>query len=170
MTPKYLMAIDPFEEGEEQSEFIVHNEFPKFTAYVSPISVENIGDRPEQPFHDLIYLNPEGELELFRMTLFVSEEASESEYASALSDLEHWYFKYVSETDFEECGKGGMLIRDFSNDVPGLKIIYAHGVWTLFVRGLVNDFNDEESLDSFLISDLLVPREVIDSGVINEFN
>ena len=66
-------------------------------------------------------------------------------------------------------GKEGFPVKDFSPELPGLKILQSSTNWTVVYNGVIAEFPTEEEMDEFLENDLDIEPELLNNGVINEF-
>ena len=64
----------------------------------------------------------------------------------------------------------GFAVKDFNPELPGLKILQAPELWTVVYNGMVAEFGTEEEMDDFLESDLNIETELLDKGIINQFD
>lgn len=166
--PKYLISSDPFD-TEEPDEFFIHTESPSFLAKVYPISFGEIEKESDQVSFDMLYLNPEGEIEVFRFEMAKTfDTVSEDSCYETLAAAEEWYYNYVAEGDEEETGESGSLIKDFSKDMPGLKIIVAEDRSAVISKGFYAEFVSENELEEFLVNELGISAEMLDAGMINK--
>lgn len=70
----------------------------------------------------------------------------------------------------EEGVTPGFPVKDFNPELPGLKILHAPDLWTVVYNGMVAEFGSEEEMDDFLETDLNIESDLLDKGVINQFD
>ncbi len=167
-TPKFLICSDPL--NEESTEMILHSHRPRFLAQVTPISFDEIENRPEKSFADALYVNSEGVMEIYRIgVLETYDHAEEEDVLDELFPATDYFCKYLQLMEQEEGVQPGFTVKDFSPELPGLKILHAPELWTVVYNGLVAEFGTEEEMDDFLESELNIESDLLDKGVINQF-
>ena len=166
--PKFLICSDPFHE--ESPEMILHSHRPRFLAQVTPISFGEIEKRPENPFADALYVNAEGVMDIYRIVVQeIIDRSEEEEFQDEVFPAADYFCKYLQLMEKEEGHTPGFPVKDFNPELPGLKILHAPGLWTVVYNGLVAEFHTEEEMDDFLESDLDIESDLLDKGVINQF-
>lgn len=167
-TPKFLICSDPL--NEESAEMILHSHRPKFLAQVTPIQFSEIEERPEKPFADALYVNTEGVMEIYRIeAVEIYDRTEEDDLQDEVFPAADYFCKYLQLMEQEEGVKPGFPVRDFNPELPGLKILHAPDLWTVVYNGLVAEFGSEEEMDDFLETDLNIESDLLDKGVINQF-
>jgi hypothetical protein len=168
-TPKFLICSDPM--NEESAEMILHSHRPRYLAQVTPIAFTEIENRPEKPFADALYVNSEGVMEIYRIGVTeIYDRAEEDDLQDELFPATDYFCKYLQLMEQEEGVTPGFPVKDFSSELPGLKILHAPDLWTVVYNGMVAEFGTEEEMDDFLESDLNIETELLDKGVINQFD
>ncbi len=168
-TPKFLICSDPL--NDESSEMILHTHRPRFLAEVSPIPFTEISERPPKQFADALYVNSEGVMEIYRLLLAESyDRAGEEDIQDEFYPAADYFCKYLQLMEQEEGVKAGFPVKDFSPELPGLKILHAPDLWTVVYNGLVAEFGSEEEMDDFLESELSIETELLNKGTINQFD
>jgi hypothetical protein len=168
-TPKFLICTDPL--NEESAEMILHSQRPRFLAQVTPITFPEIENRPEAQFADALYVNADGVMEIYRIS--VSDIYDRTEAEDILDELfpaTDYFCKYLQMMEKEEGLTPGFPVKDFNPELPGLKILHAPDLWTVVYNGMVAEFGTEEEMDDFLEVDLNIETELLDKGVINQFD
>jgi len=167
-TSKFLICSDPF--NEESAEMILHTHRPRFLAQVTPIAFTDIENRPDKSFADALYVNADGAMEIYRLELTDAyDHAGEDDIQDELFPAADYFCRYLQLMEQEEGLKPGFSVRDFNPELPGLKILHAPDLWTVVYNGMVAEFGTEEEMDDFLESDLNIETELLDKGIINEF-
>lgn len=168
-TSKFFICSDPL--NEESAEMILHTQRPRYLAQVSPILFTDLENRPEKPFADALYVNSEGVMDIYRITLSeVYDRAEEDDIQDELFPAADYFCKYLNLMEKEEGVKPGFPVRDFTSELPGLKILHAPELWTIVYNGLVAEFGTEEEMDDFLEGDLNIESGLLDKGVVNQFD
>ena len=168
-TSKYLICNDILTTEDQPAEFVLHNHHPRFLAKVEQLDFEEIENRPEKPFADILYVNGEGAMMIYRLTVTeFYERASEEDVLDELFPARDYYTRYLQDIETEESGKEGFSVKDFSPELPGLKILKSSDSWTVIYNGVIAEFSTEEEMDEFLEQDLNVDPELLDKGVINQ--
>jgi hypothetical protein len=168
-TPKFLICSDPL--NEELAEMILHTHRPRFLAQVTPILFTEIENRPEKPFADALYVNTDGTMDIYRIAMVETyDRADEEEVQDELFPATDYFCKYLQLMESEEGAKPGFPVRDFTPELPGLKILHAPDLWTVVYNGVVAEFGTEDEMDDFLESDLNIETGLLDKGVINQFD
>ena len=168
-TPKFLICSDPLQE--ESAEMILHSHRPRFLALVTPIAFTEIENRPEKIFADTLYVNTDGVMETYRLVVVETYDKTEDdEILDQLFPAADYFCRYLQLMEEEEGLKPGFPVKDFSNELPGLKILHAPDLWTVVYNGLVAEFGTEDEMDDFLESELNIETELLDKGVINQFD
>ncbi|MCT4673626.1 MAG: hypothetical protein ACPGSG_07580 [Prolixibacteraceae bacterium] len=168
--PKFLLGNNPLQTEEAEYDIVFHNHYPFFSCKVYPISIQELSEKDVPMSTFLAYINGEGELEIFRVELMGYDKHKELEdYIDLLKQLEQWYFDYLSWMDEKEFGQGGVLIKDFSSELNGLKIIKDPEGYMILAHTLVVSFENEDDMDAFLEQELEISNELLDQGVINTF-
>jgi hypothetical protein len=168
-TSKYLICNDILATGDQPAEFILHNHHPRFLSKVEELDFEELEDRPEKPFADILYVNGLGSIKVYRLTATeYYERASDDDVLDELFPARDFYTRYLQDIDLEEIGKEGYPVKDFSPELPGLKILKSSDNWTVIYNGVVAEFSTEEGADEFLEHDLNIEPDLLDKGVINE--
>jgi hypothetical protein len=168
-TPKFLICSDPL--NEESAEMILHSHRPRFLAQVIPIAFGDIENRPEKSFADAMYVNADGVMEIYRIVVVESyDRAEEEEIQDEIFPATDFFCKYLKLMEQEEGVTPGFPVRDFNPELPGLKILHAPDIWTVVYNGLVAEFHTEEEMDDFLETDLNIESDLLDKGVINQFD
>ncbi|MCE1199131.1 MAG: hypothetical protein LWW85_09200 [Marinilabiliales bacterium] len=168
-TSPFLICNDPF--NDEAAEMILHNERPRFLASVTPIAFDDIEKRPERPFADALYVNSEGVMDVYRIVVDQTfDRSDEEDLLDAAFEASAFFCEYITLMEKEEGLKPGFPVRDFSDELPGLKILHAPDRWTIVYNGLIADFATEEEMDDFLESELSIESELLDKGIINQFD
>ena len=166
---KFLICSDPLQE--ESAEMILHSHRPRFLAQVTPIAFTEIENRPEKAFADALYVNTDGVMETYRLVVVETyDKAEEDDILDELFPAADYFCRYLQLMEEEEGVKPGFPVKDFSNELPGLKILHAPDLWTVVYNGLVAEFGTEEEMDDFLESELNIETELLDKGVINQFD
>jgi len=70
----------------------------------------------------------------------------------------------------EEGNKPGFPVKDFSPELPGLKILQGHDIWTVIYNGVIAEFDSEDNMNDFLENDLDIEPDLLDQGIINQFD
>jgi hypothetical protein len=167
-TSKFLICSDPL--NEESPEMILHTNRPRFLATVTPISFPEIENRPEKAFADALYINTDGEMEIFRIEVAdIYDRTEEEELQDEIFPATDFFCKYLQLMEQEEGSKPGFPVKDFNPELPGLKVLHAPELWTVVYNGLVAEFGTEEEMDEFLENDLNIESELLDKGIINQF-
>ncbi|MEI6276717.1 MAG: hypothetical protein WCP08_12045 [Prolixibacteraceae bacterium] len=167
-TPKFLICSDPL--NEESAEMILHSHRPRYLAQVTPITFTEIENRPEKSFADALYVNNEGVMEIYRIAVVeIYDRAEEDDLQDEVFPATDYFCKYLQLMEQEEGFTPGFPVKDFSPELPGLKILHAPELWTVVYNGLIAEFGTEEEMDDFLESDLNIDADMLDKGVINEF-
>ncbi len=170
-TSKYLVCTDILAKEGEPSEFILHNYHPRFLAKIEALDFEELDNQPEKPFADVLYINSKGQLEIFRLEVCqYFERADEEDIMDELFPAREYYTRYLQDIDKEEVGKTGYPVKDFSPELPGLKIMQGHDTWTVIYNGVVAEFESEDSMNEFLEHDLEIEQDLLDQGIINQFD
>jgi hypothetical protein len=168
-TPKFLICSDPL--NEESAEMILHSHRPRFLAEVTPISFGEIEKRPEKPFADAMYVNTEGVMEIYRVEIIEQyDHVGEDDFQDELFPATDYFCKYLQLMEQEEGVAPGFPVKDFNPELPGLKVLHAPDLWTIVYNGVVAEFGTEEEMDDFLESDLNIEPDLLDKGVINQFD
>jgi len=141
-TSKYLICNDILAAEGQPAEFILHNHHPRFLAKVEELDFDEIENRPEKPFADILYVNGDAAMVIYRLTLTELYERAEDD--DVLDEL-------------------------FSLELPGLKILQSSETWTVIYNGVIAEFTSEEDMDEFLEHDLDIEPLMLDQGVINQF-
>ncbi len=168
-TPKFLICSDPLKE--ESTDMILHSHRPRFLAQVTPISFEEIDNRPDKPFADALYVNAEGVMEIFRIGVVdIYDRSEEDDLQDEVFPAVEYFCKYLQLVEKEEGLTPGFPVKDFNPELPGLKILHAPDVWTVVYNSLVATFGTEEEMDDFLETNLNIESDLLDKGVINQFD
>jgi hypothetical protein len=168
-TPKFLICSDPL--NEESGEMILHSHRPRFLAQVTPITFGELENRPEKPFADAMYVNSEGNMEIYRIVVAETyDHTGEEEFQDEVFPATDYFCKYLQLMEQEEGVTPGFPVKDFNPELPGLKILHAPNLWTVVYNGLVAEFRTEEEMDDFLETDLSIDFDLLDKGVINQFD
>lgn len=155
---------------DQPAEFILHNHHPRFLAKVEELDFDELEERPERPFVDVLYVNGEGAMLIYRLTVTECYERAEDEdVLDELFPARDYYSAYLQEIDAEEGGKEGFPVKDFSPELPGLKILQSPESCTVIFNGVIAEFSTEEEMDDFLENELGIESELLDKGVINQF-
>ena len=142
-TPKFLICSDPLQE--ESTEMILHAHRPRFLSQVTPIAFADLEQRPEKPFADALYVNAEGVMDIYRITVVETYDRSEEEdVLDELFPATDYFCKYLQLMEKEEGVKPGFPVKDFSKELPGLKILHAPDLWTVVYNGVVAEFGTED--------------------------
>jgi hypothetical protein len=169
-TSKYLICNDIMAKGDQPAEFVLHNHHPRFLAKVEQLDFNEIENRPEKPFADILFVNGKGVMVIYRLTVTeLYERADDGDVLDCLFPARDYYTLYLQDIEIEECGKSGFPVKDFSSELPGLKILKSSVNWTVVYNGVIAEFPTEEEMDEFLEQDLNIEAELLDKGVINEF-
>jgi len=171
-TSKYLICNDILAKEGQPAEFILHNHHPRFLAKVEELDFEEIENRPEKPFADILYVNGEGAMIIYRLTVTeFYERAEEEDVLDELFPAREYYTQYIQDIEAEDGGKPGYPVKDFSPELPGLKILEstASASWTVIYNGVIAEFTSEEDMDDFLEHDLNIEPDLLDKGLINQF-
>ncbi len=170
-TSRYLICNDILASEDQPAEFIFHNQHPRFLAKVESLEFEEIENRPEKPFADVLYINTEGVLEIYRIEAYeFLERADDEEILDDLFPARDFYTSYLQQLDQEDGNKPGFPVKDFSPELPGLKILHGHETWTVVYNGVIAEFDSEDNMNEFLEHDLEIEEDLLDQGVINQFN
>jgi hypothetical protein len=168
---KFLICNDLTASNQESSDFILHNHKPRFLAKVTEIAFEEITTIPERPFADTLYVNPEGVMEVYRIEVSDFYDRSDDEaLQDELFEASGYYAKYLQVIEEGEGMEPGFPVKDFSEELPGLKILRSQESWTIVYNGLVAEFPSEEEMDEFLENELEIEPELLDQGIINQFD
>ena len=168
-TPKFLICSDPLQE--DASEMLLHSHKPRFLALVTPIAFTDIVKRPEKPFADALYVNADGAMDIYRIVATeIYDKSEEEDVLDELFPATDYFCKYLQLMEKEEGLNPGFPVKDFSPELPGLKILHAPGLWSVVYNGVVAEFDTEDEMDDFLESDLGIETEMLDKGVINQFD
>ncbi len=169
-TSKYLVCNDLLAKEGDPSEFILHNYHPRFLAKVEILEIEEIDQRPEKPFADVLYINSQGRLDIYRLEVVqYFEKADDEDVLDELFPAREYYTGYLQELEKEEGLKPGFPIKDFSSELPGLKIMQGHNTWTVICNGVIAEFDSEDGMNEFLEHDLEIESDLLDEGIINQF-
>lgn len=166
--PKFLICSNPL--NEESAEMILHAHRPRFLAQVDPISFDEMEARPDALFADALYVNTDGAMECYRIQLIdLYDRSDEESVQDELFPATDYFCNYLQLMEKEEGVKPGFPVKDFSPELPGLKILHASDQWTVVYNGLVAEFGTEDEMDEFLESELEIESDLLDKGVINQF-
>jgi hypothetical protein len=169
-TSKYLICNDIMAAEGQPAEFILHNHHPRFLAKVEELDFEEIENRPEKPFADILYVNGDGAMVIYRLTLTeLYERAEDEDVLDELFPARDYYTHYLQDIEAEDGDKEGFPVKDFSPELPGLKILQSTENWTIIYNGVIAEFSSEEDMDDFLEHDLSIEADLLDKGVINQF-
>ena len=170
-TSKYLICNDIMAKEDQPAEFVLHNHHPRFLAKVEGLDFEELENRPDKPFADVLYVNGSGAMLIYRLTVTeYYERADEEDVLDELFTARDYYTAYLQDIEAEDTGKEGFPVKDFSPELPGLKILQSSVNWTVIYNGVIAEFSTEEEMDEFLENDLNIEPELLDKGVINEFD
>jgi hypothetical protein len=154
----------------QPAEFILHNHHPRFLAKVEQLDFDEIENRPEKPFADILYVAGDGAMLIYRlMVTEFYERAEEVDVLDELFPARDYYTRYIQDIEAEDDGKEGFPVKDFSPELPGLKILQSTEIWTVIYNGVVAEFTSEDDMDEFLEHDLNIEPDLLDKGVINQF-
>jgi len=107
---------------------------------------------------------------IYRLTVTeYYERAEEDDVLDELFPARDYYTRYLQDIEAEDGEKEGFPVKDFSPELPGLKILQSADTWTVIFNGVIAEFSSEEDMDEFLEHDLEIEPELLDKGVINEF-
>jgi len=169
-TSKYLICNDILAAEGQPAEFILHNHHPRFLAKVEELDFDEIENRPEKPFVDILYVNGEAAMVIYRLTLTeLYERAEDDDVLDELFPARDYYTTYLQDIEAEDGGKKGFPVKDFSPELPGLKILQSSETWTVIYNGVIAEFTSEEDMDEFLEHDLDIEPVMLDQGVTNQF-
>ena len=169
-TSKYLICNDIMAAEGQPAEFILHNHHPRFLAKVEELDFDEIGNIPEKPFADILYVNGDAAMVIFRLTLTeLYERAIDEDVLDELFPARDYYTQYIQDIEAEDGGKKGFPVKDFSPELPGLKILQSTETWTVIYNGVIAEFSSEEDMDEFLENELHIEPIMLDQGVINQF-
>ena len=169
-TSKYLICNDIMAKDDQPAEYILHNHHPRFLAKVEELDFDELENRPEKPFTDIIYINGQGTMIIFRITLTeLYERAEDDDVLDELFPARDYYIRYLQDIEKEDGVKQGFPVKDFSQELPGLKILQSSNTWTVIYNGVIAEFSSEEDMDEFLEHDLNIEPEMLDQGLINQF-
>lgn len=170
-TPKYLICNDIHAKEGEPAEFILHNQHPRFLAKVEALDFEEIENRPDKPFADVLYVNTQGTMDIYRLEIYeFIERAEEEDVLDELFPAREYYTQYLQEMEKEDGNKPGFPVKDFCSELPGLKILRGHEIWTVVYNGVIAEFDSEDNMNEFLEHDLEIESDLLDKGVINQFD
>ena len=170
-TSKYLICNDIMAKDDQPAEFILHNHHPRFLAKVEELDFNEIENRPEKPFADILYINGKGTMLIYRLTVTESYERAEDEdILDELFPARDYYTRYLQDIEAEDGEKEGFPVKDFSPELPGLKILQSADNCTVIYNGVIAEFSSEEEMDEFLENDLGIEPVLLDKGVINQFD
>ena len=166
----FLLCSNPISKDNTLDEYILHTQKPRFLAKAIPISFDEITEDCSLSFIDLLYLNPDGEMEIVHIEIVDRiDRADDEEFTHSLFHAHDWYVNVIQEYDKMDELKSSVLIKDFSRELPGLKILQAPNRWAVIYHGLVAEFDKEEDMDEFLERDLEIASSLLDKGIINHF-
>jgi len=169
-TSKYLICNDIMAKDDQPAEFILHNHHPRFLAKVEELDFNELENRPEKPFADILYINGKGIMMIYRLTVTESyERADEEDVLDELFPARDYYTRYLQDIEIEDGEKEGFPVKDFSPELPGLKILQSTDTCTVIYNGVVAEFPSEEEMDEFLENELGIEPTLLDKGVINQF-
>lgn len=169
-TSKYLICNDILAKDNQPAEFILHNHHPRFLAKVEALDFEEIENRPEKPFTDVLYINSKGAMEVYRLEIYeYFEKADEEDILDELFPAREYYSRYLQEMEKEDGNQTGFPVKDFNSELPGLKILQGHEIWTVIYNGIIAEFDSEDSMNEFLEHDLNIEPDLLDQGLINQF-
>src|ERR1035437_2883990 len=144
-TPKYLICNDIIAVEGQPAEFILHNHHPRFLAKVEQLDFDEIANRPEKPFADILYVAGDGAMFIYRLTVTeFYERAEEADVLDELFPARDYYTNYIQDIEAEDGGKEGFPVKDFSPELPGLKILQSTEIWTVIYNGVVAEFTSED--------------------------
>ena len=170
-TAKYLICNDILAKEDQPAEFILHTQHPRFLAKVEALEFEEIENRPEKPFADILYINQKGEMDIYRLEIYESfERADDDDILDELFPARDFYTEYLQQMDKEDGNKSGYPVKDFTEELPGLQILQGHGTWTVIYNGVIAEFDSEDGMNEFLEHDLDIEPELLDKGIINQFD
>jgi len=170
-TSKFLICNDILANEDQPAEFILHNQHPRFLAKVESLEFNEIENTPEKPFADVLYINSKGTMEIYRIEAYeFYERADDEEVLENLFPSRDFYTQYLQQMDQEDGNKPGFPVKDFSPELPGLKILHGHETWTVVYNGVIAEFDSEDNMNEFLEQDLEIEEELLDKGVINQFD
>jgi hypothetical protein len=169
-TSKYLICNDITAAEGQPAEFILHSHHPRFLAKVEELDFDEIEILPEKPFADILYVNGEGAMVIFRLTVTeFYERADEEDVLDELFPARDYYTRYIQDIEAEDGGKKGFPVKDFSPELPGLKILQSTEICTVIYNGVIAEFASEDEMDEFLEHDLNIEPEMLNKGIINQF-
>ncbi|MDC1106050.1 hypothetical protein OAT16_05050 [Prolixibacteraceae bacterium] len=167
---KFLLGIDPKSDIEENYDVVFHNQFPFFSTNVYPISIQELSVKEVPMSTYMAYINGEGDLEIFRIELTNCDKHKDlGDYIENLKQLEAWYGDYLMDLDKKELGQPGVVIKDFSPELSGLKIIKDAEGYMVLGHKLVVSFENEDDMDAFLEQELEISATLLDQGIVNTF-
>ncbi|QZT38206.1 hypothetical protein K5X82_04710 [Halosquirtibacter xylanolyticus] len=170
INPKFLIGVDPKSNIENDYDILFHNHFPFFSTKIYPISIQELSEKEVPMSTYMAYINGEGDLEIFRIQLMSFDKHKElGDYIENLKQVEAWYGDYLAYLDEREFGHPGVLIKDFSSELSGLKIIKDPEGLMVLGHQLVVTFENEDDMDAFLEQELEISANLLDQGVINIF-
>jgi hypothetical protein len=109
-------------------------------------------------------------LEVFRIEVDdIYDRTEEEDLQDELFPATDYFCKYLQLMEQEEGTKPGFPVKDFNPELPGLKVLQAPELWTVVYNGVVAEFGTEEEMDEFLENDLNIESELLDKGIINQF-
>jgi hypothetical protein len=112
----------------------------------------------------------DGAMLIYRLTVTeFYERAEEVDVLDELFPARDYYTRYIQDIEAEDGGKEGFPVKDFSPELPGLKILQSTEIWTVIYNGVVAEFTSEDDMDEFLEHDLNIEPDLLDKGVINQF-
>jgi len=166
----FLLCSNPVSKEKTPDEYILHTRKPRFLAKATPISFDEITEDCSLPFVDMLYLNPDGEMEIIHIEIIDRiDRTDDEEFTLSLFQAHDWYFNVIREYDKMDKLNPSVLLKDFSPELPGLKILQAPNRWAVVYHGLVAEFDNEEAMDEFLERDLEIASSLLDKGIINHF-
>lgn len=158
--------IDP------DDQYIRHTKFPRFVAKILSFQDEFEIAMQEWEGENItfFYINADSLREVYCLVIVEKFDEAESEkFESKLKRMADWWTDYLMWEDRQQVGAAGKAssLQDWNESTPGLKIIYSSNRWMIIYKGIVKTFEDEYSMDNYLMEKFNLTEEQLDKGILN---
>jgi len=173
---KYLLAENPINPDVNELFIFSARKNKRGLIQIKTLEISDLYNRSENDFiYTVFFVSKETGLpEFYELSFIDNFDVPEHKISVVLKDAGKWYKNYLiwEEKQISESSNKEPLLKDFSESVKGLKIVYSEFAekYLVIFRAKIKIFEDSEALFYWLIQDMNIDKKLLSEGFINKPN
>lgn len=173
---KFLLAENPFSNGKFEDFIFSGRKNKRGLIKIKELDISDLYKKAEEKNIYTVYFTSKdtGLPEFYELSFTDIWDIPDNKINVILKDAGKWYKNYLiwEENQMNKVLNTPPLLKDYSSNIKGLKIIYSNfnKKWLVIFKGKIKIFLSEQDMNNWLINDMKIDEKLLNKGFINVLN